>query len=53
MDIKSAKPIALSMVILLVGIVVVGVQGNADAEFTLGGIKINDPATFGDNIPNS
>ncbi|PUZ46868.1 hypothetical protein GQ55_7G117400 [Panicum hallii var. hallii] len=54
MIIKSAKPTALSiMVILLVGIVAVDVQGNAEAEFTLGRIKTNNPTTFGDNIPNS
>ena len=53
MIIKSAKPVALSiLVILLVGIVVDGVQGNADAEFTLRGIKTKNPTTFGD-IPNS
>ena len=54
MIIKSAKPVALSiLVILLVGIVVDGVQGNADTEFTLRGIKINNPTTFGNSIPNS
>jgi len=54
MIIKSAKPVALSiLVILLVGIVVDGVQGNADAKFTLRGIKTKNPTTFGDNIPNS
>ena len=54
MIIKSAKPVALSILaILLVGIVVDGVQGNADAEFTLRGIKTKNPTTFGDNIPNS
>ncbi|CAN6270433.1 unnamed protein product [Urochloa humidicola] len=54
MIIKSAKPITLAiMVILLVGIAVVDVQGNAEAKFTLRGIKANNPTTFGDNIPNS
>lgn len=54
MIIKFAKPtLAAVMVILLVGTAVVDAQGNAEAEFTLRGIKTNNPTTFGDNIPHS
>jgi hypothetical protein len=52
MIIKPAKPIAVAaiMVILLVvgTVVVVDAQGNDEAEFTLRGIKTNNPTTFGD-----
>jgi hypothetical protein len=52
MIIKPAKPIgvaAIMVILLVVGtVVVVDAQGNDEAEFTLRGIKTNNPTTFGD-----
>jgi hypothetical protein len=51
MIIKPAKPIAVAaimVILLVVGTAVVDAQGNDEAEFTLRGIKTNNPTTFGD-----
>jgi hypothetical protein len=36
------------VILLVVGTAVVDAQGNDEAEFTLRGIKTNNPTTFGD-----